>query len=370
MSTAQSILGSAGLPAKQAERATAAKSNAVEAIKRWSIHVARLAELSDEELAKHDIASLNLHCARLLPGAEGIDDTACLRKLDEWARLVRLNTEHWMKSFATEAEKCNHSRNRFRMMALVTVLQKNLGVKYYQPFSEGEYNATDSRNLFIHGPLNGHGGTCVTMPVLYIAVGRRLGYPLKLVRAHQHFFARWDDPGGERFNIECTCYGFHACDDNHYLTRPKPIPPALLDKGVYLKSLKPREEMAAFLIERASCWADNLCFSGAEAAYHYASLFTSDRFFFDCGWLIANILRTAIEDAERRARMEGRRSINLSTIPLPDKEAWQRGMAPVAQECFDRILRIHAEKSAAAKRGFFEKFASENGGAMTIRKQS
>ncbi len=58
-----------------------------------------LCELPDEELAKLDIAVLNLVCARLLPGSEGVDFIACLRKLDEWARLVRLNTEHWWPNF-------------------------------------------------------------------------------------------------------------------------------------------------------------------------------------------------------------------------------------------------------------------------------
>ena len=47
------------------------------------------------------------------------------------------------------------------------------------------------------------------MPILYIAIGRRLGYPLKLVHAHGHDFVRWDEPGGERFNIDATSPGFH-----------------------------------------------------------------------------------------------------------------------------------------------------------------
>ena len=150
----------------------------------WRERICYLCELPEEELAKLDIAMLNLVCARLLPGSEGVDFTACLRKLDEWARLVRLNTEHWWPNFVSAPEKFNHSPNRFRMTALVTMLQRHLGVHYYLPFNEGDYNALDSQNLFIHGLLGGHGGTCVTMPVLYIAVGRRLGYPLKLVEAY------------------------------------------------------------------------------------------------------------------------------------------------------------------------------------------
>ncbi len=35
-----------------------------------------------------------------------------------------------------------------------------------------------------------NGGTCVSMPVLYTAVARRLGYPVKLVLAKGHAFCR------------------------------------------------------------------------------------------------------------------------------------------------------------------------------------
>jgi hypothetical protein len=80
-------------------------------------------------------------------------------------------------------------------------------VKYNFAFIEGDYDATDSRNLFIHGLLGGHGGSCVTMPVLYAAIGRRLRYPIKLVGAKQHTFCRWDDGAGERFNIEGNVAG-------------------------------------------------------------------------------------------------------------------------------------------------------------------
>ena len=61
------------------------------------------------------------------------------------------------------------------------------------------------------------------MPVLYVAIGRRLGYPLYLVQAREHFFVRWEEPGGERFNIEATTLGFTPRDDEHFRHWPRPI---------------------------------------------------------------------------------------------------------------------------------------------------
>lgn len=39
---------------------------------------------------------------------------------------------------------------------------------------------------FIHGLLMvGHGGTCVTMPVLYAAIGKWLGFAIEWVQGHR-----------------------------------------------------------------------------------------------------------------------------------------------------------------------------------------
>ena len=82
----------------------------------------------------------------------------------------------------------------------------------------------DSRNLFIHGVVSGHGGTCTSMPLMYLAVGRRLGYPLRLVLAKAHLFVRWEETGGERFNIEATTTrGLNTFSDDYYRKWPLEI---------------------------------------------------------------------------------------------------------------------------------------------------
>ena len=156
---------------------------------------------------------------------------------------------------------------KFRMMALVTVLQRDLGVRYDPACQEGPYCALDPRTLFIHGLLDGQGGTCVTMPVLYIAIGRRLGYPLHLVHAREHFFVRWEEPGGERFNIEATTLGFTPRDDEHFRRWPKPIRDEDVRLGLFLRNLTPQEECAAFLRERGQCWLDHLRTAAALEAF-------------------------------------------------------------------------------------------------------
>lgn len=131
----------------------------------------RLTESSDHQLAMFDIATLNLFCALGLHGADDLDPDACHETARDWTNQV---AQRSLPRFQRSPDKFEHSLPKFKMLCMVTALQRDLGMTYYMPFSEGEYNASDARNLFIHGILSGHGGTCVSMPVLYVAIGRGL----------------------------------------------------------------------------------------------------------------------------------------------------------------------------------------------------
>jgi len=90
------------------------------------------------------------------------------------------------------------------------------------------------------------------MPVLYIAIGRRLGYPLKLVTTKSHLFIRWESPT-ERFNLEATGKGMNRYGDDHFKHWPFPVTEAEIQADGYLKSLTPAEELALFLSLRGHC---------------------------------------------------------------------------------------------------------------------
>ncbi len=236
----------------------------------WHNQAERLVALPDEKLAKFDIATLSLFCARGLPGAEGTDFKACRETLGTWASCVRVETERWWHTFVRRPEDYHHSPGQYRMMMLVTVLQQDLGVSYNIPFTAGDYDGRDSRNLQLHGLLSRHGGTCVTMPILYLAIGRRLGYPLYLVRAWGHLFARWEELGGERFNVECTSRGFASYSDDYYRTWPQAVTEEQVRKAGLFRNLGAREELAELFTARGHCLFDNLRFSEARESYDVA----------------------------------------------------------------------------------------------------
>lgn len=155
-----------------------------------------------------------------------------------------------------------NSQAQFCALMMVTVLQQDFGVRYNMARAR-DPDFRNAGDLFIHGMLGGEGGTCASMPVLYTAVGRRLGWPIKLASTRGHLFCRWDDPEGkhpfgrERFNIEGAGHGASVVSDGYYRKRPEPITDEEIERGIYLKSLTPEEEVAVFLALRGHCLEDN-----------------------------------------------------------------------------------------------------------------
>jgi hypothetical protein len=213
-----------------------------------------------EALAAKDIAAANLACADGLPGAEDLDTSQALRTLDAMAAQVRKETERHFYRFKRNPADFESSEGYFRMLMLVVVLAEDFQVHYSADKIAAVVQArmddgffADSRTVFLHG-LTGpkHEGTCSSMPVLYVAVGRRLGYPLKLVTTKGHLFVRWEGDG-ERFNIEATGHGVNRFQDDYYRHWPFEISHSEEVAEGYLKSLTPAEEFAAFLSIRAMC---------------------------------------------------------------------------------------------------------------------
>jgi Transglutaminase-like superfamily len=214
-----------------------------------------LVKLSPEELSKRDIAAMNLACAEGLPGAENLDHAGLLDRLDYFARRVRQESAANYWRFRKRRYDYQNSEGYFLALALVTVLQQSCGVRY-NPLKIDEDAVFDTADTFIFGILRDMGGTCATMPVVYVAVGRRLGYPMSLVAAFggkaTHLFARWDD-GKVRFNIEATGEGMRCPTDAYYRTGRYSTTSEIERDGLFLQSKASQQELATFLNGRMCC---------------------------------------------------------------------------------------------------------------------
>jgi hypothetical protein len=214
---------------------------------------------------------MNLLCATGLPGAENLGVGCCLATLDAWAGRVRRETDRHLYRFRQAPGEYNHSEGYFCMLMMVTVLQQDFRVRYNPDRITG-IDFRDSRDLFIHGLLEEpHTGTCASMPVLYVAAGRRLGYPVSQVLTHGHIFLRWEGAGGrDRFNVECASRGMLSFPDEYYKTWPTPLTDEQVRKGRYLISLGAAEELAVFVESRGHCLLDNGRPREARMAYEHA----------------------------------------------------------------------------------------------------
>ncbi len=207
-----------------------------------------------------DIAVLNLACCPTLSDPTGKAMDVYLKTLDQWASSVgEVTSKNFHRHLENPAEF--GSETEWRLAMLCTVLGQDFKVRYDPTLtSTAQQNASNNQffansdSVFLTGCLNGsRAGTCASLPVLYVAIGRRLGYPMYLVTAKGHLFARWDDGKGTRVNLEAANGGgFSSHPDAYYRTWPNSISPQEEQSGSYLKNLSQTETLSIFLSIRAT----------------------------------------------------------------------------------------------------------------------
>jgi hypothetical protein len=237
-----------------------------------------LLALSPDKLAKLDIARVNQLCAEGLTEspAERMDEP--LVQLDGWAERVRAETRRHQYRFERNSAEFEGSEGFFRMLMLGVVLAEDYGVHYHSDWRTGVELATDADGFFArtdHVFLSGllgpeRRGTCSSMPVLYVAVGRRLEYPLKLVTTKGHLFVRWEG-AEERFNLEVTGDGLNRFTDDYYRCWPFEVSEEEIEAEGYLKSLDAAGELAVFLSIRGMCLREAERWNEAQEAFQSAS---------------------------------------------------------------------------------------------------
>ncbi len=223
-----------------------------------------LLALSPAELERCDIARMNLLCAEALPGAENLNVDECLTTLDQWAQHIKAETNRNHHHFKEDPAYYSNSEAFYKMLMMAVVLYEDYGVRYNpklitspEATTTDDHFYADSRDILIHGLVGPqHLGTCSSMPILYIALGQRLDYPLKLVKAKGHLFMRWDSPA-EKFDMDATGKGLDMENDEFYKKWPFPLNEADIQAEDYLKSLSAKEELSVFLSIRGQCQTDN-----------------------------------------------------------------------------------------------------------------
>jgi Transglutaminase-like superfamily len=200
-----------------------------------------------------DLALANWLIAAEVPGFRSMTREAYFKQLDRMTEQVR-------REMAATKEKGGLESPMGRCGSFVDAMHR-LGFAYAEEFRKEDLTPaqlqalySDPDNIFLAGLIRARRGSCVSMPLIYLVIGQRLGLPVHLVTIGRHYFIRWEEPGF-RMNIETTIND-KACftpDDSVYLDSEGMKPDDA--KGSQLRNLTDREAVGELLFTRAGYWA-------------------------------------------------------------------------------------------------------------------
>jgi tetratricopeptide (TPR) repeat protein len=331
------------LPKRDKTRPVSSSSSTKESSKEFHT-LDELLKLTPAQREHVDIGLMNLYCAQGLRGSENLDIPSALKTLDLYAAHVDRETERHMYRFRKNPQEYNNSEAYFRMLMLAVVLQQDFHVHYNldRITTPGVFESNDvffasSKDVFIHGPLgNPATGTCSSMPVFYVAIGRRLGYPLFLASTKCHLFVRWED-AQTRFNVDATSVGLNTYDDEHYKSWPFKITEEEIKQHCYLKSLNSTEELAVFMTIRGACLMSMRRYNESIVAYTEAQRLDPDNRSYRIILAMAQEEAAARKDADQKATdmisnlneslavsQRAIRQRQMEDVPSPISIPWQQ----------------------------------------------
>lgn len=178
-----------------------------------------------------DLANAKLIIDRMIDPTVDAIETG--RKLDALAARIK-------------ARFPNGASNQVKLELLVTSLSQPGPWNDHRPFS---YDLADPfgrniRNKLLATYLVTRKGNCVSMPVLLVILGQKLGLDLTFATAPEHVLAKFRNDQGQWINIEATSFGTKR--DSSY-QEEMGIAPKAISSGIYLRPLDKRESVAVMM---------------------------------------------------------------------------------------------------------------------------
>lgn len=139
-----------------------------------------------------------------------------------------------------------NATSQTKLELLVTSLSQPGPWNDYRPFS---YDLNDPfgktiRNKLLSTYLATRKGNCVSMPVLLVILGQKLGLDITLATAPEHVLAKFRNDQGQWINIEATSFGTKR--DASY-QQEMGISPKAMANRIYLRPLTKRESVVVML---------------------------------------------------------------------------------------------------------------------------
>ena len=160
--------------------------------------------------------------------ARSIEQVLRLRDEDvDLARAALIISEKW--SDLVYGRRYMSKLDNMALEIRARLEKKNLKANYHAIPIINEYlfeelgfstvaDANNPEDLFLHSVLDNKRGYCLSLSILYLSLGERLGIPLYGVVVPGHFFVRYDSRS-TRFNIETTARGATGLTDKNYIEK-------------------------------------------------------------------------------------------------------------------------------------------------------
>lgn len=224
-----------------------------------------LVAMSDAELEAMDPLVMNMVVAKGLPELAGIDFAKYAKVVDGWANRLRDALAAGEVEARVSSPSYRYDPDVWRAGSMAMALAgPGVGIAYSR-----DVKLSHHADLFVPGLIDTKRGTCSNMPVLYMAVAHRMGWPLKAVVAADHMWCRWDD-GTKRFNLEATNAksgsgegSFSTPPDEEYRT-DFDIPTKAVEVGSDMGTLTARQTLGVYLQQRAGYYRETGKWAQAE----------------------------------------------------------------------------------------------------------
>jgi regulator of sirC expression with transglutaminase-like and TPR domain len=162
-----------------------------------------------------------------------VDEYATLKMLDAWAYKVRLRIPP-------------HASNMTKLLVLGSTLYQPGPWNDYKPFL---YDLDDPlgkniKNKLILNYMVTRKGNCVSMPMLFLILGQKIGLDMTLSVAPNHNFVKFHQDDGTWLNIETTS---GTSMSNGDYQRNLHITPLGMRSGIYLRPLSQKEVLGVMM---------------------------------------------------------------------------------------------------------------------------
>jgi len=124
------------------------------------------------------------------------------------ARIDHLAAKVWKLSQSTR----NPRDPNLRVRCLNTVLYLH---ENFRAVRDVSFANRKPAYYYLNRVLTTKQGNCFSMPLLYVAVGQRLGWPIYMVDVPDHAFVRYVDPAYKEQNIEATSGGGYVPNERY-----------------------------------------------------------------------------------------------------------------------------------------------------------